>query len=353
MRRGPFVAALVAALAATATAACGDSSGGDGDTANGAPIAGAHDCVPPGEAGDVTIAWDQLANPVVDLDHMTKDETVRFVDGQWHMYFSERFESGGDPATRTGHWVSDDLSEWSPAPAVPEWGSPDITSAEDGTLVITAQVRDPDDPEVSRIEVSTSDDPDGPWSEPRELLPDELPGERTIDAALAHTDLGLFLLFKRGLHTSADQHVELAWSESGALDGPWEVLGEPDLPLSENFEFLPIDGTWHVLATSIPVHEPVLYELGGDPGDERSWLHWEKVRAFDVPEESWNTGPGLAGVDHETANSAYLCDARGVDGSWYLFYAGSTELTTFEGRGHAKIGLARSKDLEHWDVPPG
>jgi len=77
-----------------------------------------------------------------------------------------------------------------------------------------------------------------------------------------------------------------------------------------------------------------------------------KVRAFDVPQDAWNRGH-TPGITHETANSGYLCDARKLDGYWYLFYAGSTELTEFDGRGHAKIGVVRSKDLQHWQVPPG
>ena len=34
-----------------------------------------------------------------------------------------------------------------------------------------------------------------------------------------------------------------------------------------------------------------------------------------------------------------------------IIYAGSTELTQFGGWGHARIGVARSTDLVHWQVP--
>jgi hypothetical protein len=98
------------------------------------------------------------------------------------------------------------------------------------------------------------------------------------------------------------------------------------------------------------VHAPVLFRLAGDPADPQSWLRWEEVRTFDVPEESWNQGE-TPGVPHETANSTYLCDARALDGHWYLLSAGSTELEAFEGRGHAKLGVARSFDLVEWEVP--
>lgn len=114
---------------------------------------------------------------------------------------------------------------------------------------------------------------------------------------------------------------------------------------------LPIDGTWHVLVTRIPLHQPVLYRLAGPPGEAESWLAWEEVGVFTVPEEDWNSGE-TDGIDHETANSAHLCDARALDGYWYLTYAGSTEVESFEGRGHAMIGIARSPDLRTWEVPP-
>jgi len=313
----------------------------------------AHDCVPrkAADRGDAHVAWKQLRNPIFAIDHMTKDETIRLIDGTWHLFFSERL--GGDAeSTRTGHWVTTDLASWRPAPPAQLWGSPDITRAADGAYVLTYQLPDAANPGTDKIYASTASDPDGPWSDPIRLVPGLFQSERLIDAALAHTAHGLFVMFKRGLHDSSDQHIGVAWSPSGSLDGPWTYLGEPDLPWSENFEFVPINGTWNIVLTTIPIHRPALYRLAGDPSREKAWLRWKKVRAFDVPQEAWNRGH-TPGITHETANSGYLCDARKLDGHWYVFYAGSTELTEFDGRGHAKIGIARSKDLQHWQVPPG
>jgi hypothetical protein len=325
---------------------------GSGRSGSTGAVPGAHDCVPRKavERGDARVAWKRLRNPILATDHMTKDQTIRLVDGQWHLFASERFEAP-DPQL-AGHWVSDDLTGWSPAPPAQRWGSPDITRDRDGRYLVTHQVDDPVEPDVNQLFATAFDDELGATTASTQLVPGLFPDERLIDAALAHTEHGLFLFFKRGFHNSSVQHDELAWSPSGSIDGPWQHLGEPDLPWSENFELLPIDGRWHVVLTTIPVHHPALYRLDGDPSDERSWLRWKKVRIFDVPEESWNRGR-TPGITHETANSAYLCDARRLDGHWYLFYAGSTELTTFEGRGHAQIGVARSDDLVHWRVPPG
>jgi len=294
------------------------------------------------------VPWRTLENPIFALDHMTKDQAIRLIDGAWHLYYSER----GDDTARTGHAVSTDLTAWwFPVPGS-RWDSPDLTRTADGDYVLTSQVADPADPELHRIAYSTATDPSGPWDGPHELAPGLFPGERLIDAALAHTDRGLFVLFKRGARDSPLQEVGLATSPSGSPAGPWEYLGRPDLPWSENFQLLPIDGVWHVLVTTVPVHRPVLFRLVGSPAKPGSWLRWNEVRTFDVPQESWNAGR-TPGIDHETANSAYLCDARRLDGYWYLFYAGSDELTSNDGRGHAKIGVARSKDLRRWKVPQG
>jgi hypothetical protein len=70
-----------------------------------------------------------------------------------------------------------------------------------------------------------------------------------------------------------------------------------------------------------------------------------------IPSQSWDSGPGISSVNFEHANSVFLCDARSIDGHYYATYAGSAELTRFGGWGHAEIGIARSRDLVHWEVP--
>jgi hypothetical protein len=56
--------------------------------------------------------------------------------------------------------------------------------------------------------------------------------------------------------------------------------------------------------------------------------------------ESFNTD--------NVANAAALYDWRANDGFFYLIYAGRTERATYLHRGWNRIGLARSKDLIHW-----
>ncbi|MGH9026480.1 MAG: hypothetical protein ACRDWD_10270 [Acidimicrobiia bacterium] len=303
------------------------------------------DCVSDDQA---PVSWDQARNPVISLpDQALKNETVTVIDGRWYLITSYRFE---DERVGSVLFESDGLATWTQREArLPDDNSPNLTREGGGNYVLTFQSVDTGG--ATRLYYRTSPDL-VTWSDRRPLFPDAFPGQRLIDPGLAHTANGLFLMFKRG-ERDGPQFSEVAWSESGDLDGPWELLGEPDTKPLEDFQFLVIDGAWHVLGTEIPiVHVPVLYRLVGDPADPESWLHWEEVGRFEIPEESWNEG-ATPGITHETANASFLCDARAADGYFYLFYGGSTELDTFAGRGHAKIGVARSRDLQTWEVPPG
>jgi hypothetical protein len=301
-------------------------------------------CTPGGTA---PVVWNEARNPLITLpDQALKNETVRVVDGRWRLITSYRFE---DESVGSVQFESRDLATWAEGARLPGDSSPNLTRAEEGRYVLTFQSVDADG--QTRLYYRTSPDL-ATWSDRRPLFPEAFPGQRLIDPGLAHTADGLFLMFKRGERVGP-QYSAVAWSPSGELDGPWQLLGEPDTRPLEDFQFLVLDGVWHVLGTEIPVvHVPVLYRLVGDPADPESWLHWEEVGRFEIPEESWNQGE-TPGITHETANASFLCDARAADGHFYLFYAGSTELDAFAGRGHAKIGVARSRDLEIWEVPPG
>jgi hypothetical protein len=329
-------------LAAGLTAAVIAAACGEGRAP--VPPAASQACVEPGSRG-VSVPWERLRNPIYVLpDAAAKDVAVRVVDGRWRLLFSHVRE---DPFRfRIGITSSTDLRGWSPVslwdqPEVGGVASPDVTRHPDGRFVVTYNSHTRDVSGQTKLYRRTADE-FGSWSAPERLAADVRPepGDRLIDAALAHTRWGLFLGYNY-----QDDRFEVAWSASGSLDGPWRRLGVADTGPFENYQFLVIDGVWHVLGTTIPVHRELLYRLTGPPDRPDSWLHWELVREFVVPKEEWNTV--------EVANAAYLCDARMLDGHWYLFYAGSTELDRFGRRGHAKVGVARSTDLAQWEVPPG
>jgi hypothetical protein len=321
-----------------------------------------HACIVPGGSAPV-VAWSTLHNPVLSLLHQgVKDQALIWAAGKWHMLFS--LVSNATATADAQRWQiataeSTDLVHWSkPVPWSAQPGgmaSPDVVRAPNGTYVATY-----DSPpgesggKQAKLFDRTSRDLVH-WSGPHPLAPHLYPASsvRMIDPALAWTPSGLMLGYKVGT-TAQAQTFEVARSPGGSLAGPWEVVGRPDISLYgdtvENYEFLTLGGTWHLVATSNTLDQPWLFTLGGDPAEPASWLHWVDGYQLQVPAQSWNTGPGISSVGYEHANSAFACQ----DGATtYLTYAGSTDLTSFGGWGHAAIGIVRSTDLVHWQVPPG
>lgn len=320
----------------------------------------------PGTSGPGTpaVAWSRLSDPILsEPDAGVKDQAIVWAGGRWHMLFSEVTD---DAALRGGvRWnvasaTSTDLLEWSkpvPWPAQPGVigvASPDIVRSPTGTFVATY---DSGPGEAgggqSKLYYRTSVDLTH-WSVPHRLARSLAPGasDRMIDPALAWTGHGLILGYKSG---TAHQHFEIAWSRSGSLAGPWVSVGRPDISLYgdtvENFEFLTVGGRWRLVATSNLLDQPWMFALAGNPDVPASWLHWTSGTELHIPGQAWDTGTGISSVGYEHANSVFLCDAHARGGYYYATYAGSDELTQFGGWGHAKIGIARSTDLVHWQVP--
>jgi len=329
-----------------------------------------HECVVPGPGPDPRVAWAQLRNPILSEPSAgVKDQALVWAEGRWHMLFSyithdvpTKGSEDWNIATATSpdllHWSAPD--PWPAQPGVDGVASPDIVRSPSGAFVATYD----SNPDVaggpqSKLFYRTSPDLDT-WSAPEPLAPSlhRAPGDRMIDAALAWTGRGLILGYKYGTTTGSGlQHFEIAWSPSGSLDGPWTFVGRPHIVVNgdtvENLEFVVAAGRWHLLSTSNTFDQPWIFALSsaGNPGHPTSWLYWTDARMLVVPGQSWDSGPGISSVGFEHANSAFLCDARSGTGYYYLTYAGSDELTHFGGWGHAKIGIARSTDLVHWQVP--
>ena len=64
-------------------------------------------------------------------------------------------------------------------------------------------------------------------------MPHPASGDRLIDPALAFLDHGVMLGYKINLDNGR-QAFEMAWSPSGSLDGPWTVVGRPDIVLYQD-----------------------------------------------------------------------------------------------------------------------
>jgi hypothetical protein len=354
-----------AALAALAALAAGCASAGTPSAQPSVVVAAGldHACVVPG-SGPPDVAWSRLTDPILSEAHAgVKDEALVWAGGRWHMLFSDVTDDahlpGGvrwDIATATStdlvHWSSP--RPWPVQPGVIGVVSPDVVRSPTGTFVVTY---DSGPGQVGggqpKLYYRTSVDLEA-WSAPHPLARSLGPaaGDRMIDPALAWTGHGLILGYKAG---TGPQHFEIAWSRSGTLTGPWVSVGQPDISLYgdtvENYEFLTLGGRWHLVATSNTLDQPWLFTLAGDPASPASWLHWTGATELQIPAQPWNSAAGVSSVNFEHANSVYLCNARAVDGYYYAAYAGSDELTQFDGWGHAKIGIARSTELVHWQVP--
>ena len=323
-----------------------------------------HDCIVPG-SGSPRLTWSNLRNPVLSSSTAgVKDQALIWWDGSWHMLFS--YVTGEHASPGQEHWdiataTSRDLVHWSAPSAWPDQpggiASPDIVRSPDGRFVATYD-GPPDEGQANQAKLyyRTSTDLIH-WSPPVPLAPTLHPQAdvRMIDAALAWTGNGLILGYKVGT-TSQRQAFEIAWSPSGALDGPWQIVGQPSVSVYgdtfENYEFVVIDGRWRLVATSNVGDQPWMYTLGGPPSRPSSWLRWTGGNQLLIPSAAWDSGPGASSVGFEQANSVFLCAINPRGGVVYATYAGSTELTEFGGWGHAAVGIARSTDLVHWQVPP-
>ena len=344
----------------------GPVAGASIGAANGGLAAGAgHACIVAG-GGTPRIDWAQATNPVLAYPRAAaKDEALVWADGRWHMLFSYLTDDAGAPggvSWNIASATSPDLAHWSgPSPWPRQAGvdgvaSPDVTTSPRQGFVVTFQ-SDPGEAggRQDRLYYRTSADLVH-WSAPRPLAHGLAPAkdDRMIDGALAWTGHGLILGYKSGVK-DGHQAFQIAWSPSGSPGGPWTKIGKPDISVYnntvENYEFVTIGGHWDLVATSNELDQPWLFELAGDPTTPAGWLRWDTGTQLEVPGAPWDTGTGLSSVGFEHANSAFLCDARTIDGYYYLVYAGSSELTEFGGWGHAEIGVARSTDLVHWQVP--
>ncbi len=330
----------------------------------------AHACIVGGPGAPV-IDWSDLRNPILSsASGGIKDEAVVWTGGRWHLVFSyvraDPVAPGGarwDVATATSHdlahWSSPD--PWPDQPGVLGVASPDVVRDPAGGFVVTYQSdpgASPPSSDSARLFYRRSPDLVH-WSTPHPLAQSlaPSPGQRMIDGALVDTGRLLMLGFKYSSPEQPDV-FEIARSTTGTPAGPWVVVGRPVIEVDggtiENYEFVKVGGRWRLVATSDNLDQPWLFTLTGDPGVPAGWLQWSGGRQLEVPGQRFDTGPGLSSIAFEHANSAYLCAAGSQSGHVaYLFYAGSTELTQFDGWGHARIGVARSTDLVHWQVPPG
>ncbi len=287
--------------------------------------------------------------------------------GKWYLIFSYLRDDSSVPggvywdiatssSTNMSSWTPPD--PWPAQPGVLGVAAPQLVRDPQGKFVVTYQ-SDPGQKNGAqdRLYYRTTNN-FVTWSNPHPLAQSlaPAPGDRMIDGSLAWTPHGVILGYKASTGNSA-QAFEIAWSTDGSLEGPWRYVGKPDIVVNggtvERYEFLSIDGSWHLMATSNVLDQPWLFTLSGDPDEPSGWLHWVDGFELSIPKAAWDSGQGISSINYEWANASFLCDASSADGYYYLLYAGSDELSQFGGWGHAGIGIARSRNLVDWQVPVG
>lgn len=309
------------------------------DTSGGvrAPYPLANVCIEYAAIAAKLVPWDTLRGPLIDRPgESLSDVTVRFTVGQWHLFASRLTVATG--RRDVVHLVSVDTTRWTVAgaldvPSAAGLVTPDLTRDDDGRFLLTA-TEVPSDGERPFTWAWRSDDL-VTWGSREALDPAVGTGLdlTTTAVTLGHAERGLVAL------STGDGFPMVAVARSGEIGGAWIPAGTgPALTLAR---FLRLQDTWSVLGSQPVGGAPAIATLTGDQDKLAGWVSWSTPRGLDIPAQAWNAGV------HATGGS--LCDARGIDGYAYLFFAGSdtTDLLV----GHGVIGLARSRDLIAWELP--
>ena len=338
------------------------------------------------------IDWGGLRNPVLALeDWSLKDACVYHHEGLFHIFtsaFSEERSTVAHLTTPDWHRFSDFLLHLT-GEALEATGvcSPSILHV-DGQFVLTFNTWG-QGTHNQLYAMTTRDFAD--WSDIQPVAANLTRGKRCIDLALRYHADRWIGVWREGANTTRFAACETlggdwAWIGDGvgtlrAADGSDETGAEMR---HENFQLLTLDGVPHLLCTNYDPHHPWLYRMAGDPDDLASWTVWDDGRRLMIPSQRFNSipkrlpcvqnhdvrrplitcwdDPDAVHIVDGLDNAAFLCDWRDHDGFFTLLYAGKNEerRNAFNGtagqrswpRGWNRLGLARSRDLEHW-LPAG
>lgn len=307
-----------------------------GDVAR-APYPLANVCIEYAAIAAKLVPWDTLRGPLVDRPgESLSDVSVRFTVGQWHLFASRLTVASG--RRDVVHLVSVDTTRWTLAgvidvPSAPGLITPDLTRDDDGRFLLTATEVAAD--VVKPVTWAWRSDDLSHWDTREAFDPEQGTGlaRETSAVTLGHAERGLIAMSTE----DGDSLVSIA--REGEIDAGWTPAGVgPPLALAR---FLRLDDAWAVLGSQRVDQAPALATLEGREDKVAGWASWSTPRRLTVPTQAWNAGVPATG--------ATLCDARGIDGFAYLFFAGSDTLDFVAG--HGVIGLARSRDLLTWELP--
>ena len=310
------------------------------------------------------IDFARLRNPVHDREGWSiKDAAMLERDGVFHLFCSAFFEHEGQVRSHVVHVTTRDFRDYSEPLFL--WNG-----MEDGWIGMCSPSVREHDGEVYLFYNSWGDKDRKPnqlffarttdlvkWEKHIPLAANLTAGARAIDAEGWFANGKVYVLFKQRarwedgrlgdrtrLAVADAPHREFAYPGDGFV----EFLmpdGKPNGNIHENYCLFEVDGQMHVLTTDYrpAVHAPYIYRMAGGATRDENWLRWDSGFKLAVPVERFNT--------NHNANAAFLADWRRRDGYFYLLYAGRTEGESFARRGDNRLGLARSTDLMHWEVP--
>lgn len=294
------------------------------------------------------IDWQNLENPVYSRKGWSvKDACMAFRDRAFYLFFSAFYYDEGRERSHVVGVKTVDFKSYS-APLFVWRGesggwigmcSPNVTKVGE-VYYLTYNSWGDREGQPNQLFYATSRDLEH-WDHDKPLATNVTRGERAIDAAIAHFNSGYYLVWKEW------QTPQVAWGNAMGPEG-WKRLGQPSGGWFENAEFIRIDEKWHMLVTKLrfwwTAHKPYLAKMKKDGSKDSHWLEWTEFRGLKIPQEKFNI--------KERANAAFLADWRSYDGYFYLLYAGATKNKSRENGSDNKLGLARSKDLIMWDIPP-
>jgi len=311
------------------------------------------------------IPWEKLSNPVYEKeDWSVKDASMIYHEDsqEFYLFFSAFFYVGDRVnshvvSVKTKDWInfSEPLFIWDGD----HLGYHGVCSPEihlfDGKYVLTYNGWGDKEGKLNQLYYAVSYDLQT-WEKDIPLARDVTEGYRAIDAEIAKHKESYYLFYKESRPFGHLRRVDLTRvAYANDLEGPWQFVYSGYVKyntvdtahanlIHENFRLIEIDGTWHLLTSGYFPHEPYLFTIGGDANDKGWWGVWNDGKMLEIPpKEGFNTA--------HKANASHLKDWRKYDGYFYLLFAGNTENETFWTRGHNKLGLARSKDLIHWELP--
>jgi hypothetical protein len=298
------------------------------------------------------IDWEKLKNPVYEHEGWsTKDACMIYKGGYFYIFFSAFYYDRGRERSHVVGIKTKDFLNFSEPMFI--WDgrddgwvgmcSPNITKVDSiYYLTYNSWGDDHSNGMPNQLFYATSknlEDWDKHQPLARDVTVEDGELQRAIDAAATRANEKFYLAWK------AEQTPQIAVCDSLAESG-WKTLGRPTDKWFENAEFIKIDDKWHLLATAHgdEDHIPALSAMIGKGDEDSDWLNWGAFYFFDIPLESFNTD--------NRANASFLADWRDHDGYYYLLYAGRTHDNSHAGRGNNKLGLARTRDLVKWYIPP-